>query len=73
MVKGNHSIDNILDALLDVALVKRPSADELLEGAQNLEREKWDWALPSDLLKKAYASLNLDIEAAKNWVASNYG
>jgi ATP-dependent Lhr-like helicase len=73
VVKGNHSIDNILDALLDVALVKQPSVDELLERAQNLEREKWDWALPPDLLKKAYASLNLDIEAAKNWVASNYG
>jgi ATP-dependent Lhr-like helicase len=73
VVKGNHSTDNVLDALLDVALVKQPSADELLKYAQNLEREKWDWALPPDLLKKAYASLNLDIEAAKNWVTSNYG
>ncbi len=35
-----------------------------LEGASNLEREKWDWCLPSDLLKKSYASRFLDFEGA---------
>ena len=72
VVKGGHSIDHILDALLDAALVEQPSPGELLEGARNLEREKWDWALPPELLKKAYASLNLDIELAKKWVTSHF-
>jgi len=52
VVKGCHSIDDILDALLDAALVEQPSASDLLEAARNLEREKWDWALPPELLKK---------------------
>lgn len=39
----------------------------LLEGASNLGKEKWDWALPVPLLKRAYASLWLDIPAAQAW------
>lgn len=70
VVKGGRAIDNIWDALRDAALIDQPSENELLEGAKNLEREKWDWALPPELLKKAYASLNLDIETARKWVAS---
>lgn len=42
---------------------------ELLEGAENLVKEKWDWALPLPLLKKAYASLWLEIPAAQEWAA----
>jgi len=40
---------------------------KLLEGADNLVTEKWDWALPAPLLKRAYASLWLDIPAAQAW------
>lgn len=40
---------------------------KLLEGADNLVIEKWDWALPLPLLKRAYASLWLDIPAAQAW------
>jgi ATP-dependent Lhr-like helicase len=40
---------------------------KLLEGADNLVKEKWDWALPPQLLKRAYASLWLDIPAAQAW------
>jgi ATP-dependent Lhr-like helicase len=40
---------------------------KLLEGADNLAKEKWDWALPLPLLKRAYASLWLDIPAAQAW------
>jgi ATP-dependent Lhr-like helicase len=40
---------------------------QLLEGADNLAKEKWDWALPLPLLKRAYASLWLDIRAAQDW------
>lgn len=41
----------------------------LLAEASNLEREKWDWALPSDLLAKSYASLHLDLEEAQKWLS----
>lgn len=71
VIKGTHTVDNIWDALLDIALLEQPSINELLEGAKNLEREKWDWALPPELLKKTYSSLNLDIDAAKLWATSN--
>lgn len=40
---------------------------KLLEGADNLIKEKWDWALPPPLLKRAYASLWLDLPAAQAW------
>jgi len=73
VTKASPNIDNILDALLDAALAEQPSVSELLENAKNLEREKWDWALPPDLLKKAYASLHLEIEEAQRWVRSNFG
>ena len=36
-----------------------PFLDELIE--------KWDWALPDDLLRKAYASLYMNIEEALSW------
>ena len=44
---------------------------ELFEGAKNLEREKWDYILP-ELLKKAYASLNLDVERSQKLVTLNF-
>ena len=30
----------------------------------NLQREKWDWALPDELLRTVYASLYLNLEEA---------
>jgi ATP-dependent Lhr-like helicase len=35
---------------------------------KNLAREKWDWALPDALLRKAYASLYLDLDEGLAWV-----
>ena len=72
VMKGEKTVDNILDALLDSALAEQPTLAELLEGAKNLEREKWDWALPPELLKKAYASVNLNIDEAQQWVSMHH-
>ena len=72
VMKGEKTVDNILDALLDAALAVPPTLAALLEGARNLEREKWDWALPPELLKKAYASLNLNIDEAQQWVVTHH-
>ena len=44
-----------------------PDAQQLLAGAFNLRREKWDWALPEHLLKKSYSSLQMDVAGAHAW------
>ena len=44
-----------------------PPLDMLLADVRNLQREKWDWALPDGLLRKAYASLYLNLEEALSW------
>ncbi|WP_059415024.1 DEAD/DEAH box helicase [Cupriavidus basilensis] len=68
--KGGHSEEDILSALADAATDEFPDLDNLLLDAKNLQREKWDWALPDALLRKAYASLYLDLDEALAWIRS---
>lgn len=69
VLKGpSTTTDEIVDVLMDVAVDETPPLDVLLANAKNLQREKWDWALPDNLLRKAYASLNLNLEEALAWV-----
>lgn len=63
-------VEDIVDVLIDAAVDESPPLDVLLANAKNLQREKWDWALPDHLLRKAYASLNLNLEEALAWVRS---
>ena len=65
--KGQNGIDAVVDAMLDAGMDEPPPLDTLLEDVNNLQREKWDWALPDLLLRKAYASLHLDIDEALRW------
>ena len=65
--KGDRSTEDILDALIDAGMDEPPPLDVLLADVKNLQREKWDWALPDQLLRRAYASLNLNIEEALAW------
>lgn len=65
---ADTSVEDIVDVLIDAAVDETPPLDVLLANAKNLQREKWDWALPDNLLRKAYASLNLNIEEALAWV-----
>ena len=65
--KGDRSTEDILDALIDAGMDEPPPLDVLLADVKNLQREKWDWALPDQLLRRAYASLNLNIEEALVW------
>lgn len=73
VLKGKYSTDEILDALIDAAVDEPPPLDMLLENVQNLQREKWDWALPDGLLRKAYASHYLDLEEALEWAKTLAG
>lgn len=65
---ANSDIDDIVDVLVDAASEESPPLDLLLQDTKNLQREKWDWALPDTLLRKAYASINLNLEEALEWV-----
>jgi ATP-dependent helicase Lhr and Lhr-like helicase len=65
--KGSNSTQDVMDALGDAAVDEPPPLDILLADVQNLQREKWDWALPDGLLRKAYASQYLDLDEALGW------
>jgi len=65
---GGASQASICDVLADAAVDDVPPLDLLLADAQNLRREKWDWALPDPLVRTTYASLYLDINEALAWV-----
>jgi ATP-dependent helicase Lhr and Lhr-like helicase len=67
VLKGKHSTQEIIDALMDAAIDEPPPINLLLEDVRNLQREKWDWALPPTLLRKAYASHYLDLDEAIGW------
>jgi len=54
-------------ALERLALAPVPTPQSIAALVTNRVREKWDWALPDDLLNKAYASLWLDVEGAHQW------
>lgn len=64
---ASSDTDEVVDALMDAAADDTPSLEILLTNSKNLQREKWDWALPESLLRKTYASLNLNLEEALEW------
>lgn len=66
--KGQRSTPEFLGVLHDLDAEEIPALDILLSDAKNLQREKWDWALPDWLLRKAYASLYLDLDEAMHWI-----
>lgn len=68
VVKSDRSTQDVLDALADAAVDDAPPLDMLLADVKNLAREKWDWALPDALLRRAYASLYLDLEEGLGWI-----
>src|SRR5690606_10556066 len=68
--KGRHSTEDVLDALIDAGLDERPPLHLLLSDVTNLQREKWDWALPDELLRLTYASSSLSLDEALEWVRS---
>jgi ATP-dependent Lhr-like helicase len=73
VMKSEASVDGILDAVMEAGLEEPPALDVLLEDVSNLQREKWDWALPDKLLRKAYASLNLNVDEALGWARNAHG
>lgn len=62
--------DRVFDALGEIADEDDTDPDALLSGVKNLIREKWDWALPEQLLRKSFASSLLDLRGAREAAAS---
>lgn len=59
---GGWTLERIQDALLDIS---RYQIDQLpLDNLKNLAQEKWDWALPPELLLRSYVRSHLDLEGA---------
>lgn len=67
VLKSDRTTENIIDAIVDIGQSDLPALDDLLIDASNLQREKWDWALPDSLLRISFASLHLDLEEAVHW------
>lgn len=63
-------VDRVLDALSDIAELQELVPEETLDGALNIEREKWDWAMSEILLRKSFASMSLDLRGAQALASS---
>ncbi|MDQ8031706.1 MAG: DEAD/DEAH box helicase [Bordetella sp.] len=70
VIKRESGIEGIVDSLVDAGVDEPPPLEALLADVSNLQREKWDWALPDGLLRKAYASAHLNIDEALSWARS---
>lgn len=68
--RSGRNLGEIESLLSDVASSPVLSLDELLAKAGNLVRQKWDGLLSPHLLHKTYASSNLDLDEANNWLRS---
>ncbi|MEX6666407.1 DEAD/DEAH box helicase [Pseudomonas sp. W2-17] len=55
---------NVAEALAKIAELDPDDIESLLEGVENLIKEKWDWALARSLLMKSYASSRLNFKGA---------
>lgn len=61
---ADMSQEKVSQALLRISANRDIDPVVILENAKNIMREKWDWALPDDILRKSFASLNLDFYGA---------
>ena len=57
--------------LVELANEEMPTVESVLSHTFNLSQEKWDWALPDNLLQKSFASLRLNIDTAYEWIQFN--
>ncbi|MDI2561712.1 hypothetical protein OLN00_30455 [Pseudomonas aeruginosa] len=70
-VQGGRAL--LESKLREVAALKELKASTVLHNVQNMIREKWDWALPSELLMESFATMYLDLEKAQQTAAHLIG
>ncbi|MCU0754899.1 MAG: hypothetical protein MUE46_07210 [Xanthomonadales bacterium] len=68
LLKDGATLDHVIRALSQAGRSEIPALDALLADTRNLQREKWDWALPDPLLRRAYGSQHLDLDEALQWI-----
>ncbi|SEA77820.1 DEAD/DEAH box helicase [Paraburkholderia sartisoli] len=54
----------VRDVLQRIATMTASETTAALQTIQNVDNEKWDWTLPDDVKRTAYASLRLDLAGA---------
>jgi ATP-dependent helicase Lhr and Lhr-like helicase len=62
-------LDRLVDACSDIVDLDEVDLLAMLKDVENIGQSKWDWALPRELLVQSYASMHLDIAAAKEVAA----
>jgi ATP-dependent Lhr-like helicase len=69
--------ETVMSVLQKIGTRTASDLTRALSVIQNVENEKWDWALPDDVKRAAFASLRLDmqggVEMARRLVAENQG
>ncbi len=63
------STERLLDAVARISEMTDLDPVHVLAEAKNILREKWDWAMPEELLRKSFASLSLDLDEARRFAA----
>mgnify|MGYP007116911921 FL=1 len=64
------STDRLLDAVAKIGEMTDLDPVRVLAEAKNILREKWDWTMPEELLRKSFGSLNLELDEACRFAAS---
>ncbi|WDJ35710.1 DEAD/DEAH box helicase [Xanthomonas campestris] len=72
ITRGPSALENIETALMAIAAAPAPSIEVLLAGAKNLASQKWDSLLSPHLLQVSYASSNLDLDEAIDWLRKTF-
>jgi ATP-dependent Lhr-like helicase len=67
VIKRGASIEKITSSLHSIATEALPPLNVLLPDIERLQREKWDWVLPDDLIRKGFTATNLNLTEAKTW------
>ena len=66
--KNSRSMNEIAEAITKIPFADDIPLGQLFAKSKNLQREKWDWALPDKLLQKSYASQYLNMDDARKWI-----
>ncbi|MHB8094513.1 MAG: DEAD/DEAH box helicase [Candidatus Aminicenantales bacterium] len=64
----NLEYQDVLKAFKDIGRTPQPTGDKLAARVQNRLKEKWDYLLTERLLNEAYASRELDIDTAMQFI-----
>lgn len=62
--------DRLLDAVAKIGEMTDLDPVRILAEAKNILREKWDWAMPEELLRRSFALLNLELDEARRFAAT---